>query len=114
MGTLQSRARFGVVKGLDVPIPLGMTFIDMFRKFILTAKKKSVFYQSPPGKLLLVHENRSEAEKHKSDTHQKCEDELGLSAIPITAESKCSTVGRQLVLEALYKTSLLVSTQAVG
>lgn len=62
----------------------------------------------------MVHEEKSEDKKKTLDIHQLIKKDPALFTTPTEGEPKNITVALQLVLKRVYKTSVLVSSEAAG
>lgn len=74
------------------------------------AERKTVTHYSAPVLILMILKASNAAEKDKSDTRQKAEESLELFVDPTVGDPNNITAARQVVLTALYKKPVLVST----
>lgn len=114
MSESRTRLTSRVVDRLAVLVLLGSNFVDKYLKYVHPAERKIVPHPSPPGPNLMIHEAISGAEKNTSDIRQFIEEEPALLVTPISGKPKCITNARQVVLNVMCKTSVLVCTQLLG
>lgn len=102
---------FGIVDTLDVPVLLGTTFIDRAVTSIHSSKRKTVSHHFLSVPIVMVYEARSTAENVKSNNFKENEKDLEVFVARTLSDHKNITVARQVVLNAMCETPVLVSTK---
>lgn len=104
---------FGVALNIAVPMLLGRIFIDRFIKSVHPAERITFPYHSLTALILLVHETRKAADKKEaSDIRNFNAEDLDLLVALTVSKLESITVACEVILKAVWETSVLVSTWA--
>lgn len=102
------------VDKLAIPVFLGRNFMHRFIKPFQQDERKIVQHHSRPVFIWMVPETCTVAEMDRSNDCQGIEEDLALPANPTLGDAKNITVARQVVVEKMGETALLVSRKAVS
>lgn len=115
VGVSHNRVTFYVLDRLAVPVLLGTIFIDRVIRPIHAAERNFFPLHFMLVPILVVYRTRSATEKKEYLTiRQEVEEDLALFVTPTRCDPRNISVARQVLLNAMYKTPVLVSTVAAG